>query len=200
MSKVIEIVVIGGTGSGKSHVLELIDKALRDGYGPHVQVVSRDLALERALGGPGAKPSADTIFSLKERQPGVEPTVSTLKIDVDTSDIDSTLGKLDLLSGAVGYAELGNALRAYTFDPLESAIEVTTRLLTDEHERLKEAPANGVKSGAVLLDRLGGHLDDLLSLQLKRLSAEAEDKDLAKAVRGITWRLERIIADRHAGL
>ncbi|WP_256806558.1 hypothetical protein [Pseudomonas kurunegalensis] len=157
MSKVIEIVVIGGTGSGKSHVLELIDKALRDGYGPHVQVVSRELSQERALGSPGAKPSADTIFSLKELQPGAEPVVSTLKIDVDTSGIDSALGKLDLLSGAVGYAELGDAMKGYTLDPLESAILSTVGLLAD---------ATGQAA-----QRLDKHLAQLLDIQLNRVAA-----------------------------
>lgn len=68
MTKVIEIVVIGDTGSGKSHVLELIDKALRTEYGHHVQIASHDLSLERGLGSPGEKPRvSDTIFNLREQ-------------------------------------------------------------------------------------------------------------------------------------
>lgn len=153
MSKVIEIVVIGAVGSGKSHVLELIDKALREGYGPHVQVVSRDLSLERGLRSPGAEPSVETIFHLKERQSGAEPIVTQLKVHVDTSDIGASLGKIDALQG-------------FTIDPLESAIDQVVRLLRDERE--SEAGHNGIK--AVACQRLESHLNELLALQLKQLS------------------------------
>jgi energy-coupling factor transporter ATP-binding protein EcfA2 len=68
MTQMIEIVVAGPVGSGKSHVLELIEKALRAEYGHHVQIASHDLLCERALGSPGSKPRvSDTIFSLKEQ-------------------------------------------------------------------------------------------------------------------------------------
>lgn len=68
MTQMIEIVVAGPVGSGKSHVLELIEKALCAEYGHHVQIASHDLLCERGLGSPGSKPRvSDTIFSLKEQ-------------------------------------------------------------------------------------------------------------------------------------
>ena len=70
MTQVIEIVVLGAVGSGKSHVLELIDRALHDEYGQHVQVASHELSRERYMGSPGTKPKvAETIFNLREQTP-----------------------------------------------------------------------------------------------------------------------------------
>lgn len=54
-------------------------------------------------------------------------------------------------------------------DPLESAIDLTVRLLGDEHQRMLEA---GAKNDTVLCDRLGSHLDALLAEQLKRAKVE----------------------------
>ncbi len=159
MSKVIQVVVTGATGSGKSHVLSVIDAALREVYGPHAQVVSRDLSLERGLGGPTAAPSVDTIFHLKEQQPGAEPIVSTLKIDVDTSAIDTATGKLEALQGF--------ALGSVGLDPLESAIQSTASMLRDERESL--AVQQDIQTPLLL--RLSSHLDELLAEQLARVKA-----------------------------
>lgn len=64
----IEIRVIGPTGSGKSDVMEVIEHALRDTYGPHTMVASHDLSLERNLGSPGAKPTVkNTVFVITEK-------------------------------------------------------------------------------------------------------------------------------------
>ena len=70
MPKVIEVIVLGGVGSGKSHVLELIDKALRTEFGEYVTIESPELDAERAMGSPGARPDvAHTVFELKEGRP-----------------------------------------------------------------------------------------------------------------------------------
>ena len=70
MSKVIEVIVLGGVGSGKSHVLDLIDKALRAEFGENVTIESPELDAERAMGSPGARPdAAQTVFELKEGRP-----------------------------------------------------------------------------------------------------------------------------------
>lgn len=158
MSKVIEIVVIGGTGTGKSHVLELIDKALRAEYGHHVQIASHDLSCERGLGSPGEKPRvSDTIFSLREQGLDSAKTVGSLKIEIDTS---SATGQVEALqSFTTGYA----------VDPIESAIELVVRLLGDERDRLREAHAKSGEGG-FLVDCLGSHLERLLVFQLKRLA------------------------------
>lgn len=177
MTKVIEIVVIGGTGSGKSHVLELIDKALRTEYGHHVQIASHDLSLERGLGSPGEKPRvSDTIFNLRERgtASGGGQSSGSLKVEVDTSAIDSALEKIEALgkdywrsqiaSGSV--EELQGFTTGYAIDPLESAIDQALRLLRDERE--SEAGHKGIKT--VACQRLESHLNELLALQLKQLS------------------------------
>ena len=165
MTQVIEILVIGGVGSGKSHVLGLIDRALREGYGPHVQIASRELSLERSLGSPGAEPSVDTIFSLKERQPEAGPIVSQLKIGIDSTAFDALLDKREALdraaklfgceSGYAGQVPTAQGLVAdFAIDPLESAIESTVRLRADY-------PG--------LASVLTPHLAKLLTAQMSRL-------------------------------
>lgn len=47
--KTIQISVKGETATGKSHVLSVIEKALKAEYGHDVMVASRDLYLERNL-------------------------------------------------------------------------------------------------------------------------------------------------------
>ena len=164
MTKVIEIVVIGGTGTGKSHVLELIDKALRAEYGHHVQIASHDLSCERGLGSPGEKPRvSDTIFNLREQGVDTGKTVGSLKIEIDTSDVDSALGKVEALQGfTTGYA----------IDPIESAITNAAQA-ANEVEGLT----------AVILQE---HLKQLCEMQRRRLSVVddcgglgAKDKALA---------------------
>ena len=185
MTKVIEIVVIGGAGSGKSHVLELIDKALRDGYGPHVQVVSRDLSLERGLGSPGAEPSADTIFNLKEQgvASGGGKSSGSLKVEVDTSAIDSALEKIEALgkdywrsriaSGSI--EELQGFTTGYTVDPLVSAIESTTQIMREEGAHMADiARTLSDRPTTSLYRAMGEHLDKLLALQLKQLKQLSE--------------------------
>lgn len=64
----IEIRVIGPTGSGKSDVLEVIEHALRDAYGPCTMVASYDLAAERNLVAELKKPHISrTVFVLTEQ-------------------------------------------------------------------------------------------------------------------------------------
>lgn len=150
MTKVIEIVVIGGTGSGKSHVLELIDRALRSEFGHHVQIASHDLSCERGLGSPGEKPRvSETIFSLKERGVVSGQLISNLKVEVDTSGIESALGKVEALRDCTA---------GFALDPLEQAIDQTVRLVAESEGELSV--------------RLSRHLDTLLSEQLKRLTAD----------------------------
>lgn len=150
MTKVIEIVVIGATGSGKSHVLDVIDRALRNEYGHHVQIASHDLSCERGLGNPGEKPKvAETIFSLKERGVVSGQLVSSLKVEVDTSDIESALSKVEALQGFT---------EGFRLDPLEQAIEQSTRLI-------------GETEGSLAV-RFSLHLDALLAEQLKLVAAD----------------------------
>ena len=150
MTRVIEIVVIGATGSGKSHVLDVIDRALRSEYGHHVQIASHDLSCERGLGSPGEKPKvAETIFSLKERGVVSGQLVSNLKVEVDTSDIESALSRVEALQGFT---------EGFALDPLEQAIDQSVRLVGETEGEL-----------AVRLSR---HLDALLDEQLKLVSSQ----------------------------
>lgn len=85
--------------------------------------------------------------------------VSSMKIDIDTSDIDAVVGKVEALQGfAAGFA----------LDPLEQAIESTVRMLRDEHQQMAEV---GAKEDTALCDRLGAHLDALLAIQIERVSS-----------------------------
>lgn len=69
-TEVIEINVEGDVGSGKTHVLAVIEKALKAEYGHSVQVVSRVLTIERNLLGDDSnmtKPNLDNVvFVLRE--------------------------------------------------------------------------------------------------------------------------------------
>jgi energy-coupling factor transporter ATP-binding protein EcfA2 len=150
MTKVIEIVVFGATGSGKSHVLDLIDRALRSEYGHHVQIASHDLSCERGLGSPGDKPKvSETIFSLKERGVVSGQLVSSLKVEVDTSDIESLVSKVEALQGFTA---------GFRLDPLEQAIDQAVRLA-------------GEAEGELAV-KLGCHLEALLGEQWKRVTAD----------------------------
>ncbi len=149
MTQVIEIVVIGPTGSGKSHVLEILANALRGAYGLHAQIASHELSLEKNLGHELAKPRvADTIFNLREQCP--DTARSTDKVE----------------------AIQGQAL-SFMLDPLEQAIESTARVLRDEHDHL--AQINISPDGEIRLSplyrRMSSHFEALLAAQLKRVSA-----------------------------
>jgi len=50
-TKLIEITVSAETGTGKSEVTEVIERALRDFYGNNVQIASYDMQLERNSSG-----------------------------------------------------------------------------------------------------------------------------------------------------
>ena len=66
--KAINVVVIGATGSGKSHVLQVLNDALKSAYGPHAQVCSHALSAEQAMGSPGSAPVvSETVFVLSEQ-------------------------------------------------------------------------------------------------------------------------------------
>ncbi len=70
LTNTINICVSGGTSTGKSHVMTVIEKALKDEYGLHTQVCSYDLSIERngiKSDEDMNKPNkADTIFYLEE--------------------------------------------------------------------------------------------------------------------------------------
>ncbi|WP_282369076.1 hypothetical protein [Pseudomonas sp. PS02290] len=155
MTQVIEVVVIGAVGSGKSHVLELIDRAIHDEYGQHVQVASHELSRERYMGSPGTKPKvSETIFNLREQAPASGNQLNSdpsgtiaFKVDIDSSGIDEAIGKAETLHSLTS---------SYLLDPLQQAIDQTARLITDAEGEL-----------AI---KLLSHLDTLLAEQLLRAS------------------------------
>ncbi|WP_370683161.1 hypothetical protein AB9V60_20750 [Pseudomonas syringae pv. atrofaciens] len=57
----------------------------------------------------------------------------------------------------------------FMLDPLEQAIESTVRMLRDEHQHMKDTRA---KQFSPLSDRLGAHLDALLTLQIQLVSGD----------------------------
>lgn len=133
-SKLIEIVVIGATGSGKSHVLELIDRALRAEYGHHVQIASHDLSCERGLGSPGTKPRvSETIFSLKEQgAPADKATAAEIKEGLRecSASRNSRLGS-QLSSGSIDYSHLSEAIdkQHERWEQIHKRVEDTSALL-----------------------------------------------------------------------
>ncbi|MFJ5297483.1 hypothetical protein ACIQAL_13270 [Pseudomonas sp. NPDC088368] len=164
MTQVIEIVVVGPVGSGKSHVLELIDRALRSEYGQHVQVTSHELSQERFMGSPGNKPNVEkTIFNLREQGEVTARHLDKMTVSVDASEVSSALSKIEAIQGEA---------MAFTFDRLESAIESIARMMRDEWEHMAEISRtmSGDVPTTTLYKRLGEQLDALLSVQLKRVS------------------------------
>lgn len=108
VSNDIAIVVSGPVGSGKSHVLALIERALRAEYGRDVCIVSPDLDAERKLGNPGAEPDTKLVaFHLSEDRPP----------------------RLPALAQVEGFAGL---------DPLEQAIDQSVRLVGESAGALAE--------------------------------------------------------------
>lgn len=160
MTQVIEIVVIGPVGSGKSHVLEILAHALRGEYGMHAQITSHELSLEKNLVHEPTKPRiAETIFNLREHG------------DVSFREISAcrTRPKVDTLAAAP--AIQGEAMR-FMLDPLEHAIESTAQVMRDEFEHMSHI--SRTLSGSVpttsLYKRMGDHLDALLAAQLKQVA------------------------------
>lgn len=168
MSKtnVIEIVVIGGVGSGKSHVLDTLAKALRCEYGTHAQITSHELSLEKGLGHELLKPRiADTIFNLREQGSTSSSKNGEMKISVDTSELVTILDRAEAIQGQV----VSSAL-----DPLEQAIQCTAQVMRDEREAMTELCKRldqGMQASS-LHDRMGRHLDQLLAEQLKRVTVD----------------------------
>lgn len=139
----VQIVVIGGVGSGKSHVLQVINDALKNAYGRHAQVCSHDLSLEQAMGSPGAKPKvAETVFVLQEQG---EPRKS--------------VGEIELAVHVEATAELRELTETLRQLPdsyaVESAISST-------------AEASKGQEGLALVT-LQHHLKNLCDLQLEQL-------------------------------
>lgn len=164
MTQVIEIVVIGPVGSGKSHVLELIDRALHSEYGQHVQVTSHELSQERFMGSPGAKPNvAETVFNLREQGDVATRQVDKLTVSIDASEVTSALSKIEAIQGEA---------MAFAMDRLESAIASTISLINDHAVFLAESNlSDGQRQGMRFLgEKLNSHLNHLLAAQLKQVA------------------------------
>lgn len=72
-TKLIEIQVHGFTGDGKTNVCAVIRDALIAAYGPHTQVASRNLSLERGSEN-NNKPTKDAVFVIREVNHGAMGT------------------------------------------------------------------------------------------------------------------------------
>lgn len=142
----IKVLVVGAVGSGKSHVLQVINDALKQAYGPHAQICSHELSQERALGSPGAEPMvADTVFVLKEQGEARE----------SSSRVEMALHA----HATEELRELGQTLKVLPDGyALESAIASTASLLTESQSKY-------------VFDRLAGQFDALLSEQIRQLVA-----------------------------
>lgn len=73
-NRMIEIQVHGFTRHGKSHVCEVIRRALIAEYGAHTQVASRSLSEERAQGDIDNKPKSNVVFTVEEYNHGAMGT------------------------------------------------------------------------------------------------------------------------------
>lgn len=71
----IEIIVKGPTGCGKSGVMDTIIEAIKVQYGPHVQIASYDMSVERNLVGESLNQPdpAKVVFVVREENVGRPP-------------------------------------------------------------------------------------------------------------------------------
>ncbi|KPX42697.1 Uncharacterized protein ALO68_03197 [Pseudomonas syringae pv. helianthi] len=75
-----------------------------------------------------------------------------------------------LIAGAELKVEaLQGVASGFMLDPLEQAIESTVRMMRDELQHMKDTRA---KQFSPLSERLGAHLDALLTLQIQRVSGD----------------------------
>lgn len=97
--------------------------------------------------------------------------VSSMKIDIDTSDIDAAIGKVEALRG-----DFGPELHYSTakLDPLEQAIQCAAQVMRDEQSAMAEISQalNGDIPSSLVYKRMGSHLDELLAAQLRRVTAD----------------------------
>lgn len=165
-TNVIEVVVIGAVGSGKSHVLDTLAKALRWEYGAFAQITSHELSLEEGPGHELLKPCiADTIFNLREQGSTNASKNGEMKISVDTSELVTILDRAEAIQGQAVSCAL---------DPLEQAIQCTAQVMRDEQSAMAEISQalNGDIPSSLVYKRMGSHLDELLAAQLKRVTAD----------------------------
>ena len=118
----------------------------------------------------------------------INSTLGTLSFDIDTSAIENATAKLKeslealelsrqywggrLGSGVASVEALQGCVTGFAIDPLESAIESTTRIMRDEYAQLVDLskPNGGEVGESSVFARMAQHLDKLLALQLKQLS------------------------------
>ncbi|WP_434771257.1 hypothetical protein [Pseudomonas entomophila] len=138
VSKTIEIVVSGPVGSGKSHVLALIERALRAEYSRDVCIVSPDLDAERRLGSPGTKPDAHHVaFHLREGNPSHAPALAQAEAFASLDPLEQAIDQSVRLVG-----ESAGALAERLSRHLDSLLDMQIRRLEPvaaEHFRIKRA-------------------------------------------------------------
>ena len=123
-------------------------------------------------------------------------TVSKLKIEIDTSEVDAALEKVEALgkafwepqlsSGTVSVEAVQGLTTGYTVDPLESAIELIVRMM-DERMASDRSPSLNV--GVMLM----GHLEELLAEQLRRVTDPDRDATLVSHLNEMTRKLQSLI-------
>ena len=108
----LKIVVSGPTGTGKSHVLAVIERALKEEYGDAIEVVCNDTASERNSLGEDIRnwksPTVDKIVLLEavERSiPVTKPTSKNLKVSISRYPTEVTLEEMADLNHLLMYVE-----------------------------------------------------------------------------------------------
>lgn len=119
-----------------------------------------------------------------------------LKIEIDTSEVDAALEKVEalgkayrgpqLLSGTVSVEAVQGFTAGYAIDPLESAIELIVRMM-DERMASDRSPSLNV--GVMLM----GHLEELLAEQLRRVTDPDKDATLVSHLNEMTRKLQSLI-------
>lgn len=143
----------------------------------------------------------------------INSTLGTLSFDIDTSAIEHATAKLKeslealelsrqywdgrLGSGVASVDALQGCVTGYAIDPLEAAIESTTRIMREEGEHAADiARTLSDRPTTSLYRAMGEHLDKLLALQLKQLNEPTvPDRDaiLVSHLNEMTSKLQALV-------
>lgn len=148
------------------------------GAGRHQQKIKA--AIYKALDGvfsEAAKwsfPDSSTHIDLNG--PARDLSLQVLSVSIDNDQLDSPqqesyeYWRKHLSTGVASVEALQGCVTGYVIDPLESAIESTTRIMREEGEHAADiARTLSDRPTTSLYRAMGEHLDKLLALQIRRL-------------------------------
>lgn len=151
------------------------------GAGRHQQKIKA--AIYKALDGEFSEAAKwsfpDRSTSVEISGPARELSLQVMSVSIDNDQLDSPpqesneYWRHQLSSGVASVEALQGCVTGYAIDPLEAAIESTTRVMRDERESMAQVSmtVGGDIPSTSLYGRMGEHLDKLLAIQIERVTA-----------------------------